>query len=313
MTTGVVAGIIAVAVLVFVAVTLMRQRRRAAEVDVDDKTWMRGPEPEPDPLERHSPVREFHVRGNEATVIFDVPLPQDDDEVLNQLLVDEAVEVIREKRHELPMSEVTEVVAQAGVGDAATEVGRAKLPHPGELPPPMATEMLRLSHVAKDPFEGQFEEQETVTAVETKMQVPSDDLGPIRDELRIPKGLERGLRARGVDPDQIDGPTFVVSMLELFDYRVTPTGEPDCYMAVKADGTTFLKTVSHESGSHPELDEGVIRKFMVEFGTSGADRGMLITDKFGPFMVHDVERNDSRVRFITRERTQRFIDSMALG
>jgi len=309
--TGAIAGVIALIVLAVVAVTLMRQRKRAAEVNLDDKSWLRSPQPEQDPLVRHSPVMEFHVRGHEARVIFNVPLPDEDDDVLNDLLVDEAVEVIREKRHELPMADVTEVVAVAGQ-DQPREVGRAKLPTAGELPPPVVTEMLNLSHVAKDPFESQFD-TEKVTSLETKVQVPRDDLGPIREELRIPKGLERGLRARGVDPDTMGGPAFVVSLLQLFDYRVSPSGEPNSYMAIKGDSTTFIKTETHDPGSHPELEEGVIRRFMVEFSTSGADRGMLITDKFGPFMVHDVERNDRRVRFITRERTQNFIDSMALG
>ena len=309
--TGAIAGVIALIVLAVVAVTLMRQRKRAAEVNLDDKSWLRSPQPEQDPLVRHSPVMEFHVRGHEARVIFNVPLPDEDDDVLNDLLVDEAVEVIREKRHELPMADVTEVVAVAGQ-DQPREVGRAKLPTAGELPPPGVTEMLNLSHVAKDPFESQFD-TEKVTSLETKVQVPRDDLGPIREELRIPKGLERGLRARGVDPDTMGGPAFVVSLLQLFDYRVSPSGEPNSYMAIKGDSTTFIKTETHDPGSHPELEEGVIRRFMVEFSTSGADRGMLITDKFGPFMVHDVERNDRRVRFITRERTQNFIDSMALG
>jgi hypothetical protein len=40
---------------------------------------------------------------------------------------------------------------------------------------------------------------------------------------------------------------------------------------------------------------------------------MLITDKYGPFLIHEIEVNQPRVRFITRERIQRFIDSMALG
>jgi hypothetical protein len=309
--TGAIAGVIALIVLAVVAMTLMRQRKRAAEINLDDKSWLRSPEPEPDPLIRHSPVMEFHVRGHEARVTFNVPLPDEDDDVLNDLLVDEAVEVIREKKHELPMADVTAVVALAGQ-DQPREVGRAKLPTPGELPPPVVTEMLNLSHVAKDPFESQFD-TEKVTSLETKVQVPRDDLGPIREELRIPKGLERGLRARGVDPDTMGGPAFVVSLLQLFDYRVSPAGEPNSYMAIKGDSTTFIKTETHDPGTHPELEEGVIRRFMVEFGTSGADRGMLVTDKFGPFMVHDVERNDRRVRFITRERTQNFIDSMALG
>ena len=43
------------------------------------------------------------------------------------------------------------------------------------------------------------------------------------------------------------------------------------------------------------------------------ERGMLISDKYSPYMVYEVESNQPKVRFITRERIQRFIDSMAIG
>jgi len=298
-------------VLLVIALRLRGQRKRAAEVDLEDKSWLRPPEPEQDPLTRRAPVSDFHVHGAEARVTFDVPLPDKEDAILTELLVDEAVEVVREKRHTLPMDDVTEIVVSAGRGQVR-EVGRAKLPTPGELPPPVSAEVFTFSHVAKDPFASQFEVDHTVQ-VETKVQVPGDDLGPLQDELKIPSGLERGLRTRGVDPMGVSGPDFVLAILELFDYSVASLGEPGAYMATKGNTQTFIRTVGHAPGSHPELDEGVIRKFVVEFGTSGAQRGLLITDKYGPFMVHDVERHEPRVRFITRERSQRFIDSMALG
>jgi len=66
-------------------------------------------------------------------------------------------------------------------------------------------------------------------------------------------------------------------------------------------------------GDHPELEEGVIRRFLADFSSSGAERGLLISDKHSPFMIHDIEANQPKVRFITRERVQRFVDSMAVG
>jgi hypothetical protein len=39
----------------------------------------------------------------------------------------------------------------------------------------------------------------------------------------------------------------------------------------------------------------------------------LISDKYCPFMIHDLETREPRIRFITRERGQHFIDSMAMG
>jgi hypothetical protein len=304
-------AIVALIVLAVIATGLRRQRKRAAEMDLDDKSWLRASSPVPEPAIRTAPVREFHVSGHEARVSFDVPMPEEDDPILNELLVDEAVEVVREKRHTLPIPDVTEIVVFAG-RETVREVGRYKLPSPGELPPVIEAAIFDLTHIARDPFASQFDIDPAVS-YETTVRVPDDDLGPLRDELKVPMGLDRGLRARGVDPDSISGPDFILALLELFGYKVVSQGEPGVYMATKANVDTFIRTDIHGPGQHPELDESVIRKFVVEFGTSGAARGMLISDKYGPFMTHDIEDKDRRIRFVTRERTQAFIDSMALG
>ena len=51
---------------------------------------------------------------------------------------------------------------------------------------------------------------------------------------------------------------------------------------------------------------------MVRFEQSGTERGLLVSDKFCPFIVYEKERREPRVRFLTRERLQQFIDSLAL-
>ena len=308
---GVGLAFIALVVLVVIGFSLYRQRQRAASMDLEDKSWLRAPTPEVEPTIRTAPVRDFHVHGNEARVSFDVPLPDVEDQVLNELLVDEAVEVVREKRHTLPISDVTEIVVFAG-RDEVREIGRTVLPSPGQLPPPMESEVFNLTHIARDPFASQFEVDHTVS-YDTAVSVPSDELGPLRDELRVPLGLDRGLRARGVDPDVVSGPEFVLGLLELFGYKVAAQGEPNVYLATKANINTFIRTENYRPGEHPELSEQTVRKFVAEFATSGADRGMLISDKYGPFVTHDIEDKDRRIRFITRERSQAFIDSMALG
>jgi hypothetical protein len=99
----------------------------------------------------------------------------------------------------------------------------------------------------------------------------------------------------------------------MFGYSVTPQGDGDTHMAIKDNVKTFIRAETHEPGGYPEVDEKLIRKFMAEFGTAGAARGMFITDKYAPFMIYDVEMSEPRVRFVTRDRLQRFIDSMALG
>ncbi len=310
---GVVLAFFALVVVAVLATALTRQRKRAASVDLEDKSWLRGSSNvvEAEPTARTAPLKDFHVHGHEARVTFDVPLPDEDDPILNDLLVDEAVEVVREKRHSLPITDVTEIVVLGGRNEVK-EVGRTHLPSPGELPPAIEAEVFNLTHIARDPFASQYEVDHTVQ-YETAVRVPGDDLGPLLDDLRVPQGLARGLRAQGLDPESVTGPELILALLEMFGYRVVSQGEPGVYMASKANVDTFIRTDAYQPGDHPELDESVIRKFVVEFTTSGAARGMLISDKYGPFMTHDIEDSDSRIRFITRERAQAFIDSMALG
>ena len=40
---------------------------------------------------------------------------------------------------------------------------------------------------------------------------------------------------------------------------------------------------------------------------------LFVSDKYGAFAMHDVERRDPRMRFVVRERLQRTIDYLALG
>jgi hypothetical protein len=259
-----------------------------------------------------APVESFHVHGNEARVTFDVPLDDEDDEVLNDLLLGEAVEVVRQKRHTLPIEDVHEIVVFAG-RDNVREVGRTKLPSPGELPPP-ALHALSLAKIAHDPFAAPFEEDtDHGVTYETRADTPEDDLGPLTEELKIPKGLDRGLRALGTNPDELGGPEFIIALLRMFGYGVTEQAYPGSYMAIKDGVSTYIATDTYQKGQYPELEDGVIRRFLADFGSSAADRGMLISDRYGPFSIYEIETNQPKVRFITRERIQRFIDSMALG
>lgn len=260
---------------------------------------------------RRARVAEFHVRGSEAEVTFDVPLPEGGDPVLIDLLMDEAVEVLREKRHVLPIHDVTEIVVYAGRGERNL-IGRSKLPSPGELPPPAPA--LDFTQIARDPFAQPFESgiDHSVT-YDTKIDVPADELGPIRAEVRIPVGLERGLRATGVDPDELEPTEFMLSLLRMFGYSVTELPQLASYLATKDGRTTFIRTDPYQPGDHPELSESAIRRFLADYGASGAERGILISDKYAPFMVYEIESRQPKLRFITRERIQDFIDSMALG
>jgi hypothetical protein len=173
---------------------------------------------------------------------------------------------------------------------------------------------LSLSHVARDPFSAPFDEEiDHAVLYETRSNVPADELGPIVDELKIPQGLERGLRALGVDPATVDGADLILALLRMFGYAVSEHAFPGSYMAIKNGVSTYILAEGHRKGEDPEVSEAVIRRFLADFDSSGADRGMLVSGKYAPFLVHEIEGRQPRVRFITRERIQRFVDSMALG
>jgi hypothetical protein len=253
------------------------------------------------------------VRGGAMHVTFDVPLPQEKDEVLEELLLSEAVEVVREKRHSLPLGDLEEIVVHAGRGEVV-EIGRVKLPSKGELPPPPPTVGVDLRHIAHDPFAAHFEEEDRGPVVaDVKVDAPDDELPPIAKELRIPKSLERGLRALGIDPAHADGADIMLGLLRMFGYTVTEQALPGSYLAIKDGQSTYVFADTHEPGEALEVEETVIRKFLADFSTSGADRGLLLSEKYAPFSIHEIENRQPKVRFITRERIQRFIDTMALG
>lgn len=261
----------------------------------------------------HAPLESFHVVGNEARVTFDVPLGDTDDAILDDLLADEAVEVVREKRHTLPIEDVDHIVVFAGRGEVR-EIARRKLHAPGELPEAAPQVGVSFAHIAHDPFAAPFED-ETDHSVHygTGAKVPSDELGPISEELKIPAGLDRGMRALGTDPDTLSAPEFVLTLLKMFGYAVGEQGYEGSFMAVKDGVSTYIETDVYHKGDYPELEEKVIHRFLADYGSSGADRGMLVSDRYSPFMIYELEAKQPKVRFVTRERVQRFIDTMALG
>ena len=259
-------------------------------------------------------VSDFHVRGEEAQVIFDVPLPEGDvDEVLGELLTNEALEVVREKRHGLPIDGVTTVVAFAGRGGEPRLVGKVALEEPGVLPPPIvAAPSLHLGHIGFDPLEKQFSDDLVQTAPSLASDQRADALGPIGEELRLPKAVSVGLRAQGIDPTTMSSAEMVRSLLRLFGYAVSSSENPLAFTATKGGSTTYLREDPYQPGDHPEIGDVTMREFVMEFVNSGADRGLLISDKYSPFGVYEREKREPRIRFVTRERLQKFVDALSL-
>ena len=261
------------------------------------------------------PYREFHVRGTEALVYFDAPVPAGGaDSALQDLLVKEAVEVVREKRsHELPIDDVTTVRAFGRRDHQDVEVGSVSLETPGQLPaidiPPLAP---HASQVTYDPLAHLAEQQFSMTPG-TEAQPADVGLKSLASELTLTTNTAAGLRAQGVDPASMSATDLTLGLLRLGGYTVSPGGEGNSYIAARGGNRTYLVVVDHEAGDYPELGEQTINEFMVRFATSNTARGMLVTDKYSPFMIYDKERREPRVRFITRERLQAFVDSFSMS
>lgn len=305
--------IIVALVLFVVGMLLRRQRAQRAEFLSQADDTKKGDEADVDLTRPRPKVAELHVLDNEAQVTFNVPVPDEPDDVLTELLVNEAIEVVREKRHSLPMGGVTAVVALAGRPGSVREVGRAKLDTPGELPPRTEVPpLLNLSHIAADPLEADLA-QDGADVPGTVTPVREDTLRPLIEEIRIPRAVETGLRTQGVDPSSMSAGELVTGMLSLVGYQVTPGIAELTYFAQKGGQRTFIREDPYQAGDHPEVDSDTIRRFMIEFGASGADRGLFVSEKYGPFEVYEKERREPRVKFVTRERLQKLIDALALG
>lgn len=256
-------------------------------------------------------VLDFRVEDTDAIVTFDVPVPDGPiDEVLSDILVNEAVEVTREKSLTLPIAQVTSVVAMA----ADRRMGDRSLEHPGILPEPIGiTHLPQLSKIGVDPVEGQFKDEESDAGFVAPSRGRSDHLGPIGDELRIPKAIEVGLRSQGIDPATMTAGELVRTVLVLFGHAIKPGERDNTYVTTRAGQKTFLREDTYVEGGHPELTESVIDEFMFGFRSSGADHGLLVTDRYAPFNVYEKERREPRVRFVSRERLQKFLDGAALS
>ena len=104
---------------------------------------------------------------------------------------------------------------------------------------------------------------------------------------------------------------MTLGLLGAAGYEVVPAPDSEAYLATRSGSTTFVSVVAHEEGDHPELSETAVNSFLAMFYSSRAERGILFSDKFSPHVVYEKERRVSRVTFITRERLQDFVDSIA--
>jgi hypothetical protein len=300
--------VVLVVIVVVVVMAVMRSRRSSSDTGTTERA--EPGKPVPDDFDRlRPPYREFHVDGTVALVTFEVPLgPDGADEVLSSLLVREAVEVVRERQRDGSALPGIEEVKAFGRRDGSdVYVGEVEIAVSDELPV-IGFPMVELHDV-------DLEAAPTAAAGRSDYaaRAEGDRLDPIGEEIQLTAAVEAGLRAQGVDPDTMSAGDLIVGLLRLSNHQVTPGPTENTYLARRPGVSLYVKVVDHVPGSYPELDEADMRAFVSGFTHSKAERGWLVTDKFGPFAVYEKERRMPKCRYVTRERLQGVVDGFALS
>lgn len=289
-------GVVAVVAAVAVAAFRVRSLRKVAAAAAHSM--------------RHPP-NQFHVVDDEVLVTFEVPLPAGGaDPILRDLLFYHAVELIRDrKRRGQPLDGLIAVRVFAKLAGTDFEVGTIDLSGPDDLPEMEMPRLLPLGAAPDaDPFRKLGESDETQVGAWATPDL--DEPAPIGAALHVTAGIAAGLRSLGIEPEQMTVTELGLGLLELVGYTITRR-EDETYVAVRGGSSTYVSFVSHEAGTHPELSEKAIAKFLVGLSSARTDRGLLITDKFGPYAIYEKERANPRCRFIARERLQAFVDLIA--
>ncbi|MCP3995720.1 MAG: hypothetical protein GY722_11730 [bacterium] len=259
------------------------------------------------------PEHEFHVVDNEITIDFAVPLPANGtDKILTELLTHSALEIIRDRKDRgQPIDDIPVARISAMRSGESVELAVLDLEQPDEFLEIELPELLPVRAMAGyDPL-AKFGER-TETDVLPLSERQPDDLAPIADEIRLTAGLAAGLRSLGVDPETMSVSELGLGLLRLAGYDLTD--RPDgTYLAAGHGTSTLVSCVDHRPGDHPELDEGAVRTFLVNFATARAERALLITDKYGPYLIYRKERANPDTLFVARERLQDFVDTIAIS
>ena len=299
----VVTVLIVIALLVLIAFVLISGRTETPAVTGTDAA------PKPPKLNEV----DFHVQGDTAHVYFDTTIPNSGaDSVLLDLMRREAKRVLEEKESHLPIDGIHRIVVHGKQGTETVEVTTVDVKEPADFGDESMPETLSAADV--DPYEDPLAELHAMDFDRSSGYRSSDgdDLPPLSDELKIPAKVVDAVAGAGGTVTGMSLQDFVAGLLRTSGYEVSmqtaTTGT-----ARKAGTTTFLEFVEHAAGSHPELAETVVDGFVMKFMSSGADRGMLFTPKFGPYAIYDKERRNDKVKYMTRERLQAFVDSVAMA
>lgn len=308
--------IIVVALALAVALVILGRRsttsRTGAGVSVPPTPAGTAAGPADDLATFHLEPADFHVDGDTAVVSFDIEAPADGvDEVMSEMLLKQAIEAVRERRARgLPLEDVSHVRVLCKDGGEYVETVSAELAEPGSAAFPDSHDPEPKDADDVDPLH-RLAERVGVGGASTVSVGRADELPAIGSEIRLTGELAAALSDLGVETTTMSAGQMTRALLEVAGYTLTPGASTGSYLARRAGTETYLTLVDHEPGSYPELSEPAINGFLAGFYASGAGTGLLFSDKFSPHLVYEKERRDARVRFITRERLQAFVDSIA--
>ena len=292
----------AVVGLIILVVRLYRRFRHGARRD---------PESEHDPLAPLPNIKDLSVSGDLIRVTFAIPVVRDDP-ILSDLLTYYGLEAVRRERQRLSLEGLEGLEVFVSHQGRVKMVGSVVFDEPGRLPEDMPVpEIVKLSEAVDDPLDSDFEAPPASKA--SAGHAEGERLAPLRSILKIPAKAESALRVQGVDPVSMTAGELVRGILALRGYSISPGPDDHTHHARKGSATVFIREVPHVRGSYPELLEADMNRFVMDMLKSRMARGMLVTDKYGPFSVYRLERRDPRIRFVTRERLQKAIDALALG
>ncbi|MDJ0962318.1 MAG: hypothetical protein QNJ88_16850 [Acidimicrobiia bacterium] len=258
------------------------------------------------------PEHDFHVVENVIEIDFEVPLPADGaDEVLTDLLTRHALDIVKDRKERgQPLDAIPQLRITAKRRGELVEVATIDLSEPEvvemELP-----DVIPALQVAGYDLLARFGERSGKTAMPLKERV-ADELPPLSEQIRLTAGLEAELRTQGIDPETMTVAELGIGLLRYSGYNLSERGD-GTFVAAGNGGTTLVSFVNHEAGDYPELTESMVTSFLVAYGSARTERGLLISDKYGPYLIYQKERANPNTVFVARERLQDFVDAVALA
>ncbi len=260
------------------------------------------------------PEHEFHVVDHEITIDFAVPLPASGaDEVLTGLLTHHAAEIIKDRKQRgQPLDDIPLARISARRRGEVVEVAVLDLDRPDEVLDIEIPEVVPIRLTTDyDPL-AKFGERKITDKLSLSARRSDDELAPLGDEIRLTAGLAAGLRTMGIDPEEMSAAELGIGLLSIAGYNIRERGD-GTWVASGQGSSTFVSVVEHDPGDYPELTEAAVNSFLIAKASARTDRGLLITPKYGPYLIYQKERANPDTLFLVRERLQDFVDSIAVS